>query len=198
MEVVCLDFEGVLIPEIWIEVAERTGIDALRATTRDIPDYDKLMSQRLRVVAENGLGLGDIQAVIQEMGPMDGAAAFLGDLRQSAQVVILSDTFYEFAQPLVRQLDWPTLFCHRLISEEDTITGYKLRMNDHKRHAVQAFKDLRFRVTAAGDSYNDINMLSEADKGILFRSPDNVKAEFPQFFSCESYDDLLAAIRDRK
>ena len=198
MEVVCLDFEGVLIPEIWIEVAERTGIDALRATTRDIPDYDKLMSHRLRVVAENGLGLGDIQAVIQEMGPMDGAAAFLGDLRQSAQVLILSDTFYEFAQPLVRQLDWPTLFCHHLISEEDTITGYKLRMNDHKRHAVQTFKDLRFRVTAAGDSYNDISMLSEADKGILFRSPDNVKAEFPQFSSCESYDDLLAAIRDRK
>ena len=198
MEVVCLDFEGVLIPEIWVEVAERTGIDALRATTRDIPDYDKLMSQRLRVVAENGLGLGDIQAVIQEMGPMDGAAAFLGDLRQSAQVLILSDTFYEFAQPLVRQLDWPTLFCHHLISEEDTITGYKLRMKDHKRHAAQAFKDLRFRVTAAGDSYNDIRMLSEADKGILFRSPDNVKAEFPQFSSCESYDDLLAAIRDRK
>jgi len=198
VEVVCLDFEGVLIPEIWIEVAERTGIDALRATTRDIPDYDKLMSQRLRVVAENGLGLGDIQAVIQEMGPLDGAAAFLGDLRQSAQVLILSDTFYEFAQPLVRQLDWPTLFCHHLISEEDTITGYKLRMKDHKRHAVQAFKDLRFRVTAAGDSYNDISMLSEADKGILFRSPDNVKAEFPQFSSCESYDDLLAAIRDRK
>jgi len=198
VEVVCLDFEGVLIPEIWIEVAERTGIDALRATTRDIPDYDKLMSHRLRVVAENGLGLGDIQAVIQEMGPMDGAAAFLGDLRQSAQVLILSDTFYEFAQPLVRQLDWPTLFCHHLISEEDTITGYKLRMNDHKRHAVQTFKDLRFRVTAAGDSYNDISMLSEADKGILFRSPDNVKAEFPQFSSCESYDDLLAAIRDRK
>ena len=129
---------------------------------------------------------------------MDGAAAFLGDLRQSAQVLILSDTFYEFAQPLVRQLDWPTLFCHHLISEEDTITGYKLRMKDHKRHAVQAFKDLRFRVTAAGDSYNDISMLSEADKGILFRSPDNVKAEFPQFSSCESYDDLLAAIRDRK
>ena len=198
MEVVCLDFEGVLIPEIWIEVAERTGIDALRATTRDIPDYDKLMSQRLRVVAENGLGLGDIQAVIQEMGPMDGAAAFLGDLRQSAQVLILSDTFYEFAQPLVRQLDWPTLFCHHLISEEDTITGYKLRMKDHKRPAAQAFKDLRFRVTAAGDSYNDISMLSEADKGILFRSPDNLKAEFPQFSSCESYDDLLAAIRDRK
>jgi phosphoserine/homoserine phosphotransferase len=169
------------------------------------------MGQRLRVVADNGLSLGDIQAVINEMGPMDGAAAFLGELRQTAQVVILSDTFYEFAQPLVRQLDWPTLFCHHLVTDEDdkgkvgvgagaggAITGYTLRMKDHKRHAVQAFKELRFRVTAAGDSYNDISMLSEADKGILFRSPDNVKAEFPQFSSCESYDDLLAAIRDRK
>ena len=150
MEVVCLDFEGVLIPEIWIEVAERTGIDALRATTRDIPDYDKLMSQRLRVVAENALGLGDIQAVIQEMGPMDGAAAFLGDLRQSAQVLILSDTFYEFAQPLVRQLDWPTLFCHHLISEEDTITGYKLRMKDHKRMLMPAMPSRRLRTYGSG------------------------------------------------
>ncbi len=200
MEVVCLDFEGVLVPEIWIEVAERTGINALRATTRDIPDYDQLMGQRLRIVADNGLGLGDIQAVINDMGPMDGAAAFLSELRQTAQVVVLSDTFYEFAEPLVRQLDWPTLFCHRLVIDEDgeagdAITGYKLRMEDHKREAVRVFKELRFRVTAAGDSYNDISMLSEADKGILFRSPDNVKSEFPQFPSCESYDDLLAAIR---
>ncbi len=200
MEVVCLDFEGVLVPEIWIEVAERTGINALRATTRDIPDYDQLMGQRLRIVADNGLGLGDIQAVINDMGPMDGAAAFLSELRQTAQVVVLSDTFYEFAEPLVRQLDWPTLFCHRLVIDEDgeagdAITGYKLRMEDHKREAVRVFKELRFRVTAAGDSYNDISMLSEADKGILFRSPDYVKSEFPQFPSCESYDDLLAAIR---
>jgi phosphoserine/homoserine phosphotransferase len=200
VEVVCLDFEGVLVPEIWIEVAERTGINALRATTRDIPDYDQLMGQRLRIVADNGLGLGDIQAVINDMGPMDGAAAFLSELRQTAQVVVLSDTFYEFAEPLVRQLDWPTLFCHRLVIDEDgeagdAITGYKLRMEDHKREAVRVFKELRFRVTAAGDSYNDISMLSEADKGILFRSPDNVKSEFPQFPSCESYDDLLAAIR---
>ncbi len=200
MEVVCLDFEGVLVPEIWIEVAERTGINALRATTRDIPDYDQLMGQRLRIVADNGLGLGDIQAVINDMGPMDGAAAFLSELRQTAQVVVLSDTFYEFAEPLVRQLDWPTLFCHRLVIDEDgeagdAITGYKLRMEDHKREAVRVFKELRFRVTAAGDSYKDISMLSEADKGILFRSPDNVKSEFPQFPSCESYDDLLAAIR---
>jgi len=172
----------------------------LRATTRDIPDYDQLMGQRLRIVADNGLGLGDIQAVINDMGPMDGAAAFLSELRQTAQVVVLSDTFYEFAEPLVRQLDWPTLFCHRLVIDEDgeagdAITGYKLRMEDHKREAVRVFKELRFRVTAAGDSYNDISMLSEADKGILFRSPDNVKSEFPQFPSCESYDDLLAAIR---
>jgi phosphoserine/homoserine phosphotransferase len=200
VEVVCLDFEGVLVPEIWIEVAERTGINALRATTRDIPDYDQLMGQRLRIVADNGLGLGDIQAVINDMGPMDGAAAFLSELRQTAQVVVLSDTFYEFAEPLVRQLDWPTLFCHRLVIDEDgeagdAITGYKLRMEDHKREAVRVFKELRFRVTAAGDSYNDISMLSEADKGILFRSPDNMKSEFPQFPSCESYDDLLAAIR---
>ncbi|MDA1089010.1 MAG: bifunctional phosphoserine phosphatase/homoserine phosphotransferase ThrH [Proteobacteria bacterium] len=195
MEVVCLDFEGVLVPEIWIEVARHTGIEALRATTRDIPDYDELMGQRLRILADNGLGLGDIQAVINDMGPMDGAAEFLATLRQSAQVVILSDTFYEFAQPLVRQLDWPTLFCHRLITDKaGAITGYALRMENHKRHAVQAFKKLRFRVTAAGDSYNDINMLREADKGILFRAPDNVKAEFPEFSTCEMYVDLLSAI----
>ena len=195
MDIVRLEFEGVLIPEIWIEVAERTGIDELRATTRDIPDYDQLMKQRLAIMSDNGLGLGDVQAVIGDMGPMDGAAAFLGELRQTAQVVILSDTFYEFAEPLVRQLDWPTLFCHNLeVDSKGTITGYRLRMDDHKRHAVRAFKNLHFRVVAAGDSYNDIGMLSEADKGILFRAPDNVIADHPDYSVIESYDDLLSAI----
>jgi len=190
-----LDFEGVLVPEIWIEVAARTGIDVLRATTRDIPDYDELMGQRLRIMAEHGLRLGDIQAVIDDMGPMDGAFEFLATLRQSAQVVILSDTFYEFAQPLVRQLDWPTLFCHRLITDAaGVITGYTLRMDDHKRQAVMAFKALNFRVTAAGDSYNDISMLGAADHGILFWAPDNVKDEYPDFPSCEAYDELLLAV----
>lgn len=196
MDIVCLDFEGVLVPEIWIEVAESTGIGELRATTRDIPDYGQLMGQRLRLLADNGLGLVDIQAVIDDMAPLDGAVAFLDELRQTAQVVILSDTFYEFARPLVRQLAWPTLFCHRLeVSAGGAITGCRLRMDDHKRHAVRAFKELRFRVTAVGDSYNDIGMLSEADQGILFRAPDNVIGEFPHFPVSESYAGLLPAIR---
>ncbi len=196
VEIVCLDFEGVLVPEIWIEVAERTGIGELRATTRDFPDYDRLMGQRLRLLADNGLDLGDIQAVIDDMGPLDGAVAFLDELRQGAhQVVILSDTFYEFALPLVRKLGWPTLFCHRLEADAGgAITGYKLRMDDHKRHAVRAFRELRFRVTAVGDSYNDIGMLNEADQGILFRAPDNVIGDFSEFPVIESYAGLLTAI----
>ncbi len=197
MDIVCLDLEGVLVPEIWVEVAENTGIEPLKATTRDIPDYDVLMARRLALLQENGLGLGDIQAVIADMGPFDGAGAFLAELRESFQVVILSDTFYEFALPLMRQLGWPTLFCHRLeVNAEGAITGYKLRMADHKREAVRSFRELNFRVTAAGDSYNDINMLEDADRGILFRAPDNVIEEFPRLAVVESYPDLLKAIRE--
>lgn len=191
MEVACLDLEGVLVPEIWIDFAERTGIPELRATTRDIPDYDVLMKQRLRILAEHGLGLKDIQAVIASMEPMAGAREFIDWLREHFQVVILSDTFYEFSQPLMRQLGFPTLFCHRLLSDESgRITDYKLRQKDPKRECVKAFHNLNFRVIAAGDSYNDTSMLSEADAGILFRAPDNVIAEFPQFPSVTEYEEL--------
>lgn len=191
MEVVCLDLEGVLVPEIWIGFAERTGIDELRATTRDIPDYDVLMKQRLRLLAEHKLGLPDIQAVIAEMSPMPGAREFVDWLRERFQVVILSDTFYEFSQPLMRQLGFPTLFCHRLISDEKgNVVDYKLRQKDPKRQCVKAFHALNYRVMAAGDSYNDTTMLSEADLGVLFKAPENVIAEFPQFVSVTEYTDL--------
>ena len=164
MEIVCLDLEGVLVPEIWVGVAEKTGITGLRATTRDLSDYDELMRQRLRIMDENGLGLPFIQEIIGGLGPMEGAKDFLSWLKSEFQVVILSDTFYEFARPLMRQLDWPTLFCHRLETNEvGRIINYNLRMKDHKREAVRAFKSLNYTVFAAGDSYNDTNMLAEAD-----------------------------------
>ena len=195
MEIVCLDLEGVLVPEIWIGVAEKTGIQDLRATTRDIPDYDELMQQRLRIMDENGLGLPVIQEVIDDLGPMDGARDFLAWLKSEFQVVILSDTFYEFARPLMRQLDWPTLFCHRLeINEAGRIVSYHLRMKDHKREAVSAFQSLNYTVYAAGDSYNDTNMLAEADAGFLFKAPDNVIQEFPQFAVTGAYDELKAKL----
>jgi len=191
MEIACLDLEGVLIPEIWINFAERTGIEELRLTTRDVPDYDALMTRRLSILAENDLGLADIQEVIGGMAPLPGAGEFLDWLRERAQVVILSDTFYQFAAPLMRQLGWPTLFCHRLeIGEGGRVTNYHLRQKDGKRQAVKAFHQLNFRVIAAGDSYNDTTMLSEADAGILFRPPDNVVEEFPQFPVARSYDEL--------
>lgn len=193
-KVACLDLEGVLVPEIWINVAERTGIDALRATTRDIPDYSELMRQRLRICDENNLRIADIQAVINEMGPMPGAKDFLGWLNERFQVVILSDTFYDFAEPLMRQLDFPTLFCHKLeISPEGQITDFKLRMPDQKRAAVQAFQSLNFKVAAAGDSYNDTTMLGQAEAGILFCPPDNVIAEFPQFPVTRNYEEMKQA-----
>ena len=182
MEIACLDLEGVLVPEIWINFAERTGIEELRLTTRDVPDYDALMTRRLSILAEHDLGLSDIQQVIGGMSPLAGAKEFLDWLRERAQVVILSDTFYQFAAPLMRQLGWPTLFCHRLeIGEGGRVSNYCLRQKDGKRQAVRAFHQLNFRVIAAGDSYNDTTMLSEADAGILFRPPDNVIEEFPQF-----------------
>ena len=195
MEIVCLDLEGVLVPEIWIGVAEKTGISDLRATTRDITDYDELMRQRLRILNENGLGLPVIQDVIDDLGPMDGARDFLAWLKSEYQVVILSDTFYEFARPLMRQLDWPTLFCHGVeTNEAGRIVNYHLRMRDHKRQAVRAFQALNYTVYAAGDSYNDTNMLSEADAGFLFNAPDNVIQEFPQFPVTYDYDELKAKL----
>ena len=193
MIVACLDLEGVLVPEIWINVAERTGIAELRRTTRDEPDYDKLMRGRLRILAERGLGLSDIQRVIGGMAPLPGANEMLAWLRERFQVVILSDTFYQFAKPLMRQLGEPTLFCNDLELDGDRITGYRLRQPDGKRCAVQALSSLRFATIAAGDSYNDTAMLAEADAGILFRPPDNVVAEFPQFPVTRSYEELRAA-----
>jgi len=190
----CLDLEGVLVPEIWINVAERTGIDELRITTRDEPDYDVLMKKRLAILDRHRLGLPDIQEVIAGLSPLEGAPAFVDWLRERFQVVVLSDTFYEFAAPLMRQLGFPTLFCHRLVVEADgRVADYRLRLPDQKRRAVRAFHELAFRVIAAGDSYNDTAMLGEADAGILFRPPDNVVAEFPQFPVTRTYDELREA-----
>lgn len=191
MEIACLDLEGVLVPEIWIAFAEKTGIESLRATTRDIPDYDVLMQQRLRILDEHGLKLADIQAVIATLKPLDGAIEFVNWLRERFQVVILSDTFYEFSQPLMRQLGFPTLLCHRLITDEsDRVVSYQLRQKDPKRQSVLAFKSLYYRVIAAGDSYNDTTMLGEADRGILFHAPENVMREFPQFPAVHTFEDL--------
>ncbi|NQV69133.1 MAG: bifunctional phosphoserine phosphatase/homoserine phosphotransferase ThrH [Pseudohongiella sp.] len=191
MEIACLDLEGVLVPEIWIGFAERTGIEELRATTRDIPDYDVLMRQRLRLLEQHNLGLPDIQQVIAGMEPLPGAKDFIEWLKNHFQVIILSDTFYEFSQPLMRQLGFPTLFCHRLVADADgKIIDYKLRQKDPKRQSVKALHALNFRVIAAGDSYNDTSMLEEADAGILFKAPANVIEEFPQYPAVHSYDEL--------
>jgi len=191
MELVCLDLEGVLIPEIWIAFAEKTGIDALKATTRDIPDYDELMQQRLRILDEHGFGLNEIQAVISELEPMPGAKAFLDWLATRFQVVILSDTFYEFSMPLMAKLGHPTLFCHKLeVDASGKITNYLLRQKDPKRQSVRAFQLLNYRVMAAGDSYNDTTMLKQAEAGFLFKSPQNVIDEFPQFPAVHEYEDL--------
>jgi phosphoserine/homoserine phosphotransferase len=192
--IVTLDLEGVLIPEVWVAVAETTGIDGLLRTTRDEPDYDVLMNYRLGLLAENGLGLGKIQEVIATLEPMPGARKFLDALRERTQVIILSDTFEQFATPFMRQLGWPTIMCHQLLVDDDTIVGYRLRQQDQKRKAVEAFQSLEYRIIASGDSYNDTSMLAAASAGFLFRSPDNVIAEFPQFASFTAYDDLLAAI----
>ena len=194
--IVTLDLEGVLVPEIWIAFAEKTGIEQLKLTTRDIPDYDELMTGRLAILNEHGLKLADIQEVIGTLAPLEGAKAFLDELRSNAQVLILSDTFLEFAKPLMEKLAWPTIFCHDLeIDAEGRVANYRLRQPDQKRKAVAAFRSLNYRVIAAGDSYNDTTMLGESDTGFLFRSPDNVKAEFPQFRSAEEYDELMGLIR---
>lgn len=195
LDIVCLDLEGVLIPEIWIEFSRRSGIAELAKTTRDEPDYDKLMRGRLEILAERGLGLPDIQKVIAGMHPLDGAREFLDWLRGEYQVVILSDTYYQFAAPLMRALGYPTLFCHELVIEPDgRVRDYRLRMQDQKRASVKAFKALNFRTIAAGDSYNDTSMLAEADAGILFCPPDNVAAEFPQFPVTRDYEELRRAV----
>jgi phosphoserine/homoserine phosphotransferase len=194
MVVACLDLEGVLVPEIWIQFSERTGIAELRRTTRDEPDYDKLMKWRIALLAEKGLALADIQAVIAGMAPLPGAREFLDWLRARMQVVILSDTFTQFAQPLMRQLGWPTLFCHDLVVDgAGRIVDYRLRQADAKRRAVLALRELNFKTIAAGDSYNDTRMLGEADQGVLFRPPENVIREFPQFPVTRDYDELRAA-----
>ena len=193
--VVCLDLEGVLVPEVWIAFAKKTGIEALERTTRDEPDYDKLMRERIAILEKHGLTLPDIQKVISTLKPMPGAKAFLDELRSKSQLIILSDTFYEFAAPLMVQLGLPTIFCHRLLSDDSgKVTGYKLRLADGKRKAVAALKDVGFRVHAAGDSYNDTTMLGEADRGILFRCPDNVAEEFPQYPRLEEYDELMSEL----
>jgi len=191
VQLVCLDLEGVLVPEIWIAFAERTGIPELRRTTRDEPDYDKLMTYRLDLLRQHKLGLPDIQKVIASMGPLPGAREFLDELRRDYQVVILSDTFYEFAMPLMAQLGMPTLFCHKLEADlEGFLVNYHLRMPNQKKESVQRFKELNFKVIAAGDSYNDTAMLAEAHAGILFHAPENVIREFPQFPAVHTYADL--------
>lgn len=193
--IVALDLEGVLVPEIWIAVSEKTGIEKLRLTTRDIPDYDQLMRGRLKILADHDLKLSDIQEVIATLQPLPGAKAFLDELRSLTQTVILSDTFEQFAQPLMRQLGWPTLLCHRLVVECDRIINYQLRLPDQKRAAVAAFRQLNFQIVAVGDSFNDTTMLAEANVAFLFRAPEKVKQQFPQFKPVETYPDLLQAIR---
>jgi len=192
--IACLDLEGVLVPEIWINVAERTGIAELRRTTRDEPDYDKLMRGRLEILDKHGLGIREISEVIAGLEPLEGGREFLDWLREQHQVIVLSDTFYAFAEPLMRKLRFPTLFCHDLeIDAGGRIRGYRLRMPDQKRESVRALREICFKTIAAGDSYNDTNMLAEADAGILFRPPENVVAEFPQFPVTHSYDELREA-----
>jgi phosphoserine / homoserine phosphotransferase len=187
--------EGVLTPEIWIAVAEKTKIPELRKTTRDEPDYDKLMRGRLEILARHNLKLSDIQTVIGSLKPLEGAREFLDELRTLAQVLILSDTFEQFAAPLIKQLNWPTLLCHQLVVENDRIVNYKLRIADQKKKTVAALKQLNYNVISAGDSYNDTGMLLEANAGFLIHAPENVKKEFPQFQAVESHKELLRLIK---
>ncbi|HEX5645717.1 MAG TPA: bifunctional phosphoserine phosphatase/homoserine phosphotransferase ThrH [Nitrospira sp.] len=189
--IVCLDLEGVLVPEIWINVAAKTGIEALKVTTREMPDYDKLMNQRLAILDRNNLKIADIQEVIGKMGPLEGAMDFIAWIRERCQVIILSDTFYQFAQPLMRQLGFPTLFCNQLeIDPGGRIVNYHMRMENPKKHAVGSLKTLNFFTIAAGDSYNDTAMLGEADVGFFFRPPDHLPKEFPQFPVTQTYLEL--------
>jgi|TARA_B110000444_G_scaffold211527_1_gene207430 phosphoserine/homoserine phosphotransferase len=191
VEIACLDLEGVLVPEIWVAFAEKTGISELKRTTRDEPNYDVLMKYRLDILNQNNLGLMEIQEVINTLSPLAGAKDFLDWLRERFQVIILSDTFYDFAQPLMRQLGYPALLCHQLqVDEDNKLVGYELRQADPKRQAIVGFKSMYYRTIAAGDSYNDTTMLSEADAGILFHAPQNVTKEFPQFPSVNDFDSL--------
>ena len=193
--IVTLDMEGVLTPEIWIAVAEKTKIPELRRTTRDEPDYDKLMRYRIEILDRHGIKLSDIQNVIGTLSPMPGGKEFLDELRSFVQVIILSDTFEQFAQPLMKQLNWPTLFCHRLIVENDRIAGYQLRQPNQKQKSVAALKSLNYHVISAGDSYNDTAMLLEANVGFLIHAPENVKREFPQLKAVESHAELMKLIK---
>jgi phosphoserine/homoserine phosphotransferase len=193
--IVTLDMEGVLTPEIWIAVAEKTKIPELRRTTRDEPDYDKLMRYRIEILDRHGIMLPDIQNVIGTLKPLPGGKEFLDELRSLVQVIILSDTFEQFAQPLLKQLNWPTLFCHRLIVENDRIAGYQLRQPDQKQKSVAALKSLNYHVISAGDSYNDTAMLLEANVGFLIHAPDNVKQQFPEFKAVDSYAELMKLIK---
>jgi phosphoserine / homoserine phosphotransferase len=189
--IACLDLEGVLLPEIWIKFAEKTGVEDLKLTTRDIPDYDELMTKRLNILKENNYKLENIKEVISTLKPLDGAIDFHNWLKSEFQVIILSDTFYQFVSPLMKQLDYPTLFCHQLvIDRDDSIVGYKLRQPNGKQEAVKALQNLNFKVVAAGDSYNDIEMLKQADEGILFDPPKNVISDYPQFSVSTSYADF--------
>lgn len=196
MKIVCLDLEGVLVPEIWINVAERTGIEELRLTTRDEPDYDKLMRGRIRILDEHNLKLSDIQAVIAQMGPMQGAKEFLEEVRSMTQLLILSDTFVQFATPLMQQLDWPTLWCNSLEVVDDRIIAHKMRIDNGKKAAIEALKGLNFSPFAAGDSYNDLAMIEAADGGCLFRAPQAILAEYPHLVLTEEYDQLLDQIKE--
>ena len=195
--IVTLDLEGVLVPEIWIAVAEKTGIEDLRRTTRDEPDYDVLMKGRLKILAEHDLKLSNIQEVIGTLSPLEGAKDFLDELRSITQVIILSDTFEEFAKPLMKQLGWPCLLCHKLVVESDRIVDYNIRTPEQKQKAVAALKLLNYNVISAGDSFNDTAMLMEANVGFLFHSPDNIKKQFPQFKAVEEYADLLKLIKEK-
>ena len=195
MYVICADLEGIFVPEVWINVAEKTGIEELRLTTRDISDYDVLMKKRLSILDENGLKLKDITDAIATMEPLDGALEFLDWLRSQLQLIIVSDTYVEFAKPLMEKLKWPTLFCHSLsIDNKGMITGYNLRQKDSKKMTVLSLQSLNFKVIAVGDSYNDITMLEKADEKILFRPPDNVRDEFPHFFVSYGYEELKKII----
>jgi len=196
MNVVCLDMEGVLVPEIWIAFAEASGIPELKRTTRDEPDYDKLMQFRLNILKEHGLGLKEIQETIAKIDPLPGAKAFLDDLRAATQVIILSDTFEQFAKPLMEKLGWPTIFCNTLeVAEDGTITGYKMRCEKSKLTTVRALQSCGFETIAAGDSFNDLGMIQASKAGFLFKSTEAIKADYPELPAYEEFDDLLAAIK---
>ena len=197
MEIVCLDLEGVLVPEIWIAFAEKTGIEALKRTTREEPDYHKLMNYRMEILREKGLTLKDIQDVIATIEPLEGAKEFLENLRSMTQVVILSDTFSEFAKPLMKQLGWPTILCNSLVVDEDNmLTGISMRQEDGKRKAIEGFRSMGFRTFAAGDSYNDLGMIQASKAGFLFRSTAKIKEEHPELPAYETFDELLGAIQN--